>query len=89
MAATSPADVEVVEIKDKSSVLKIIIHEGRNRQVKRMCETVGHPVLKLKRTAIGKLTLGNLKPGEWKYLSQQEIKLVRGNRNGTQISTKK
>ena len=54
-----------------------------------MCETVGHPVLKLKRTAIGKLTLGNLKPGEWKYLSQQEIKLVRGNRNGTQISTKK
>lgn len=87
--ATSPADVEVVEIKDKSSVLKIIIHEGRNRQVKRMCETVGHPVLKLKRTAIGKLTLGNLKPGEWKYLSHQEIKLVRGNRNGTQISTKK
>jgi 23S rRNA pseudouridine2605 synthase len=80
--ATSPAEVEVIEIRDKSTVLKIVIHEGRNRQVKRMCEAVGHPVLRLKRTAIGKLTLGNLKPGEWRYLSAQEIRLVRGNKNG-------
>lgn len=82
--ATSPAEVEVVEIKDNSSVLKIVIHEGRNRQVKRMCEAVGHPVLKLTRTAIGKLTLGNLQPGKWRYLSQHEVKLVRGNKNGKQ-----
>lgn len=87
--ATSPAEVEVVEIKDKSTVLKIIIHEGRNRQVKRMCEAVGHPVLRLKRTAVGKLTLGNLQPGEWKYLSTQEIILVRGNKNGNQTGKRK
>ncbi len=82
---TYPAEVEIIEIKDKVTVLKIIIHEGRNRQVKRMCEAVGHPVLRLRRTAVGKLTLGNLQPGEWKYLSPQEVKLVRGNKNGRQI----
>ncbi|MGI6084491.1 MAG: pseudouridine synthase [Acetivibrionales bacterium] len=79
---TSPAQVEVMEIKQKSMVLRIIIHEGRNRQVKRMCEAVGHPVLRLKRTAIGRLTLGDLKPGEWRYLSDKEARLVGGRKNG-------
>jgi 23S rRNA pseudouridine2605 synthase len=79
---TSPADVEVVDIKDKSTVLKIIIHEGRNRQVKRMCEAVGHAVLRLKRTAVGRLSLGDLKLGEWRYLTSQEVRLARGRRNG-------
>ncbi len=79
---TAPADVEVIEIKDKSAVLKIVIHEGRNRQVKRMCEAVGHPVLRLKRTAVGRLSLGDLKLGEWRYLSPQEVRLARGGRNG-------
>ena len=79
---TAPADVEVVEINDKSTVLKIVIHEGRNRQVKRMCEAVGHAVLRLKRTAVGRLSLGDLKLGQWRYLSSQEVRLVRGGRNG-------
>lgn len=78
---TAPADVDVLELKDKSTVLKIVIHEGKNRQVKRMCEAVGHPVIKLKRTSVGKLSLGDLKPGQWRYLSPQEVKLVRGGRN--------
>jgi len=78
---TAPAVVEVVDKKSKATVLKIIIHEGRNRQVRRMCEAVGHPVLKFKRTAIGRLTLGDLKPGEWRYLSSKEIKLIRGKQN--------
>lgn len=79
---TANAEVEVVKIKDKSTVLKIIIHEGRNRQVKRMCEAVGYPVLKLKRTAVGKLTLGNLKIGQWRYLTPQEAKLAKGKKYG-------
>jgi 23S rRNA pseudouridine2605 synthase len=79
---TSPAEVDVVEIKDKSTLLKIVIHEGRNRQVKRMCETVGHNVLRLKRTAVGKLVLGSLKLGQWRYLSPQEVRLVRRDGNG-------
>lgn len=79
---TAPAQVEVVDIKPKSTVLKIIIHEGRNRQVKRMCEAVEHPVLRLKRTAVGRLTLGDLKPGEWRYLSTKEAEQIRGKKNG-------
>ena len=79
---TAPAKVEVVDLKPKSTLLKIIIHEGRNRQVKRMCEAVGHPVLRLKRTAVGKLTLGDLKLGEWRYLSIKEAKLAGGRKNG-------
>lgn len=79
---TAPAQVEVVDIKPKSTVLKIIIHEGRNRQVKRMCEAVEHPVLRLKRTAVGSLTLGDLKLGEWRYLSTKEAKQIRGKING-------
>ena len=78
---TAPAGVEVVDINSYRTVLKIIIHEGRNRQVRRMCEAVGHPVLKLKRTAVGKLALGDLKPGEWRYLSSKEVKLIRGQQN--------
>lgn len=79
---TSTAQVEVIDTKPKSTVLKIIIHEGRYRQVKRMCEAVGHPVLRLKRTAVGSLTLGDLRPGEWRYLSIKEVKQIRGKKNG-------
>ena len=56
--------------------MKITIHEGRNRQVRRMCEAVGHPVLFLKRISIGGLRLGNLKPGEWRYLTASELKKI-------------
>ena len=79
--STFPADVQVVETKIKSTVLKIVIHEGRNRQIKRMCEAVGHDVLRLKRSAVGKLKLGDLKLGQWRYMSPQEVKLVRGEKN--------
>lgn len=53
--------------------LKIGIREGRNRQIKRMCEVIGHPVLKLKRVAIGPVRLGKLRSGTWRYLTQQEL----------------
>ncbi|SHJ60748.1 ribosomal large subunit pseudouridine synthase B [Thermoclostridium caenicola] len=79
---TSPAKVELVEQKKHSAVLRITIHEGRNRQVKRMCEAVGHPVKKLKRIAIGNLTLGDLKPGQWRYLSASDIRKIKGDKNG-------
>ena len=79
---TAPAEVEVVDIRPKSTVLRIVIHEGRNRQVKRMCEAVGRPVLRLKRSAVGRLTLGDLKLGQWRYLTNNEAKLIRGKKNG-------
>lgn len=55
--------------------LKIIIHEGRNRQIRKMCQCIGYPVIKLKRTAIGKLNL-DVKKGEWRYLEKADINKI-------------
>lgn len=57
--------------------LKITIHEGRNRQVRKMCEAVGLKVLRLKRISEGALELGELKPGAWRYLTPEELERVR------------
>lgn len=70
---TAPAEVKVLTEHDDRTWLKIKIHEGRKRQVKRMCAAVGHPVIKLKRTAFGNLTLQDLALGEYRQLSQEEI----------------
>jgi 23S rRNA pseudouridine2605 synthase len=56
------------------STLRITIHEGRNRQVRRMCDAVGHPVRRLVRTRIGPLADRALKPGEWRALTAAEIR---------------
>jgi 23S rRNA pseudouridine2605 synthase len=67
---TSPARVSSVA----PGVLKIVIHEGRNRQVRRMCEAVGHPVSRLVRTRIGPLADRRLRPGRWRELSIDEVR---------------
>jgi 23S rRNA pseudouridine2605 synthase len=74
---TSPAKVELLEKRKNKALLRIIIHEGRNRQVRKMCEAVGHPVEKLKRTAIGTLKLGNLKIGKWRFLTGKEVRSLK------------
>ncbi len=56
--------------------LRITIHEGRNRQVRRMCAAVGHPVRRLVRTRIGPLRVANLGPGEWRELSPAEVRAL-------------
>ena len=62
---------------DRDAVLAITIREGRNRQVRRMCEAVGHPVRALKRTRIGPIEDRHLKPGRWRELTPQEIKRLK------------
>lgn len=74
---TAPAEVKILEIRGNKSRLEIKIHEGRNRQVRKMCEAIGHPVSKLRRIAIGKLTLGNLKTGEYRYLNKKEVEYLK------------
>lgn len=69
---TAPAKVSQPE----PGILRITIHEGRNRQVRRMCEAVGHPVTRLVRVRIGPLRDAQLKPGEWRELDQQELKAL-------------
>jgi 23S rRNA pseudouridine2605 synthase len=54
-------------------LLRIVIHEGRKRQVRRMCEAVGHRVIRLVRTRIGPLTDTTLKAGEWRHLTSEEV----------------
>ncbi len=66
---TSPAKASVVG----DGVIRIVVHEGRNRQVRRMCEAVGHPVTRLVRTQIGPIRLGDLKPGKTRVLSKPEV----------------
>ena len=70
---TAPAKVKIIETKGPNAVLEIKIREGKNRQVRRMCEAIGHFVIELKRTAIGEIVLSNIKEGEYRSLSQKEI----------------
>lgn len=67
---TAPADVSQPE----PGVLRIVIHEGRNRQVRRMCEAVGHPVIRLVRTRIGPVRDTSLPPGRWRSLTTDEVR---------------
>lgn len=67
---TSKARVTAVE----DSLLRITIHEGKNRQVRRMCEAVGHPVERLVRTRIGSMVDRRLKPGDWRILAREEVR---------------
>ena len=69
---TAPAEVGVLA----PGVLRIVIHEGRNRQVRRMCEAVGHPVVRLVRTRIGPLRDTTLAPGRWRHLSPEEVRAL-------------
>ncbi len=71
---TAPARVKVVQRRGTSAAVEIGIHEGRNRQVRRMCEAVGHPVRRLVRTRIGPLHDRRLQPGEWRPLSAGEVR---------------
>ena len=74
---TLPAEVELIKAHRSSSILRITIHEGRKRQVRRMCEFVGHPVLELNRCSFGPLSLGDLPQGSWRLLSNSEITSLR------------
>lgn len=71
---TSPAKIRVLNKSGSGSMVEITIHEGRNRQVRKMCEVLGHPVVKLKRTGVGSLDLGGLAEGCWRYLTDHEIR---------------
>ena len=75
---TAPAKVENIKRPQKGYEVKITIHEGRNRQVRRMLDAVGANVMSLKRISVGSLTLGNLPEGKWRRLSDAEINKLRG-----------
>lgn len=74
---TSKANVKVLESEKNSSLVEITIHEGRNRQVRKMFDAVGHRVLGLKRVSVSGVNLGNLPLGKWRHLREAEIELLK------------
>ncbi|MDP8255951.1 MAG: pseudouridine synthase [Candidatus Alcyoniella australis] len=74
---TAPAKAEVLRRMDRNTWLRLTIKEGRHHQVKRMCEVIGHPVIKLLRERYGPLRLGDLGRGKWRQLEPKEIERLR------------
>lgn len=72
-----PVKTEFIAKNEKYTTLRMTLFEGRNRQIRKMCEQVGLRVAKLTRVAIGSITLGNLECGKWRYLTKEEIKSLK------------
>ncbi len=70
---TSPAKIEIRNVAGNKALVHITIHEGKNRQVRKMCEAIGHNVLSLKRISIGSIALGDLPEGKWRKLTAVEL----------------
>lgn len=70
---TAPARVKLAETSEGKALLEITLYEGRNRQVRRMCEHIGHPVRRLLRTGVGNIGLGGLRPGQYRSLDVKEL----------------
>jgi len=75
---TQPIELRVLVEEPERTVLQLTLREGRNRQIRRMCEALGLEVLRLKRTALGPLKLGLLPAGQWRELTAEEVKRLKG-----------
>lgn len=73
---TAPARARIVQARGSTAAVELVIHEGRNRQVRRMCERVGHPVRRLVRTRIGPVSDRRLEPGQWRPLRRREVRAL-------------
>lgn len=75
---TKPAKVRILKIDEERNIsrLKIVIHEGKNRQVRKMCEAIGKKVVALHRSKIGSIDVKGLKIGSWRYLTKKEIEML-------------
>lgn len=75
---TKPAKVRIMKIDEEKNLsrLEIVIHEGKNRQVRKMCEAIGKKVIALHRSKIGNIDVKDLKIGQWRYLTKKEIEIL-------------
>ena len=80
---TAPAKVRVIDQKPSETLLQVVMHEGKNRQVRRVAERLGHPVKRLVRTKIEFLEIGHLKPGQWRELTPVEVQRLKESRRKT------
>ena len=83
-----PVKTELISVKGDYSILRMTLFEGRNRQIRKMCESVDLEVLRLSRIAIGSLTLGDLAPGKWRHLSRSQVEYLKGSDKKSNTHTK-
>ena len=76
---TQPVDVRFESAQGKGAWVRVIMREGRKRQIRETCKQLGLPIVRIVRIRIGSLRLGNLKPRQWRYLTMQEVNELRGN----------
>ena len=74
---TAPAEVRILERQADTTRIQLTLHEGRKREVKRMCAAVNHPIRHLRRVAVGDIKAAGLQPGEWRYLADDEVAALR------------
>lgn len=74
---TAPAKIRIIKNFNDSSEVEITIHEGKNRQIRRMCDAIEHPVISLKRIQVGNIKLNNLNKGKWRFLDENEINYIK------------
>lgn len=74
---TSPAKINIIKQINGNAVVEVTIREGRNRQVRKMCDAIGHPVIELKRIKMGRIQLGDLEVGNWRYFTEREINYLK------------
>ena len=72
-----PVTVAVITKKDGATTLRFTLSEGRNRQIRKMCEQVGLEVMRLRRIAVGELNIGTLRPGQWRFLNHSETEYLK------------
>ncbi|MFZ5965804.1 MAG: pseudouridine synthase [Bacillota bacterium] len=74
---TAKAHIEILQVLGDKCLAKVIIHEGKNRQIRRMFERIGHPVLQLKRVAMGKINMNKLPRGKWVHLTEEQVQYLK------------
>ncbi|HSL44143.1 MAG TPA: pseudouridine synthase [Anaerolineales bacterium] len=80
---TAPADVRFESAQGKGAWVRVVMGEGRKRQIREICKQLGLPIVRILRTRIGSLRLGNLKPRQWRYLTRDEVEELKGNQTQT------
>jgi 23S rRNA pseudouridine2605 synthase len=83
---TAPVDVRFESAQGKGAWVRVVMKEGRKRQIRETCKQLGLPVVRILRIRIGSLRLGNLKPRQWRYLTIQEINELK---NGSDASSRR
>lgn len=83
-----PVKVEIISDRSDACILRMTLYEGRNRQIRKMCESVHLHILSLRRVAIGKIELGDLPLGKWRYLSGAEVKYLKDSLSSAKTKSK-